>query len=121
MKKNIIVTLLLSLFSLSISAQYTKGDFFIQPRLGLNMSKFVGSGLLYSPKWKAGYEAGVEAEWFVSTHNSLSFSLAYRQIGCGFNYKEIDDMWYMKGINKLERLNTCFITSLPFGTIKESP
>lgn len=50
MKKNIIVTLLLSLFSLSISAQYTKGDFFIQPRLGFNMSKFVGSGLLYSPK-----------------------------------------------------------------------
>lgn len=109
MKKNIIVTLLVSLFSLSISAQYTKGDFFIQPKLGFNMSKFVGSGLLYSPKWKAGYEAGVEAEWFVSTHNSLSFGLAYRQIGCGFNYKEIHDMWYKKSTDKLERLNMNYI------------
>ena len=105
MKKNIIATLLLSFFSLSISAQYAKGDFFIQPILGFNMSKFVGSGLLYSPKWKAGYEAGVEAEWFVSTHNSLSFGLAYRQIGCGFNYKELHDMWYKKSTDKLERLN----------------
>ena len=55
MKKNIIIIFLLACLSTAMSAQEEKVNFYIQPKVGFNMSKFVGSGLVYKPKWKVGY------------------------------------------------------------------
>ena len=109
MKKNIIIIFLLACLSTAMSAQEEKGNIYIQPKVGFNMAKFVGSGLVYKPKWKVGYEVGAEAEWFVSNHNSLSFGLEYRQIGCTFDYKETASDYNFERTNELERLNMNYI------------
>ena len=109
MKKNIIIILLSACLSTAMSAQEEKGNFYIQPKVGFNMAKFVGSGLVYKPKWKVGYEVGAETEWFVSNHNSLSFGLEYRQIGCTFDYKETGSDYNFERTSELERLNMNYI------------
>ena len=109
MKKNIIIIFLLACLSTAMSAQEEKGNFYIQPKVGFNMAKFVGSGLVYKPKWKVGYEVGAETEWFVSNHNSLSFGLEYRQIGCTFDYKETGSDYNFERTSELERLNMHYI------------
>lgn len=50
MKKNIIIIFLLACLSTAMSAQEEKGNIYIQPKVGFNMAKFVGSGLVYKPK-----------------------------------------------------------------------
>lgn len=109
MRKNIIIILLSACLSTAMSAQEEKGNIYIQPKVGFNMAKFVGSGLVYKPKWKVGYEVGAEAEWFVSNHNSLSFGLEYRQIGCTFDYKETASDYNFERTSELERLNMNYI------------
>ena len=60
-------------------AQYEKGDFTIQPKVGLNVTSV--SNFPVDKKWKAGFVGGVEAEYHFNHLLGLSFGALYSQQG----------------------------------------
>ena len=67
----------LALSATSAFAQYSAGDFTIQPKVGLNCSSTTADGA----EFKAGFVGGVEAEYHVNNWFGLSVGALYSQEG----------------------------------------
>ena len=85
--KKLLVMAAMVLSSVGAFAQYSAGDFTIQPKVGLNCSSFTdGDGL----KYKAGFVGGVEAEYHVSPLIGISGGLLYSMQGTKVDSEEGD-------------------------------
>lgn len=76
MKKFFAVAALV-LSSMGAFAQYSAGDFTIQPKVGLNCTSLTGDG----SKFKAGFVGGVELEYHASPMLGISGGLLYSMQG----------------------------------------
>ena len=75
--KKLFVMAALVLSSVGAFAQYSAGDFTIQPKVGLNVSSTTGDGAEY----KAGFVGGAELEYHVSPLFGISGGLLYSMQG----------------------------------------
>ena len=75
--KKIIAMAALVLSSVGAFAQYSAGDFTLQPKVGLNCTSLTGDGFDY----KAGFVGGIEAEYHVSPLVGISGGLLYSMQG----------------------------------------
>ena len=71
--KKLLVMAAMVLSSVGAFAQYSAGDFTIQPKVGLNCTSITGDN---NAKYKAGFVGGVEAEYHIGRYQRWS-SLLY--------------------------------------------
>lgn len=109
MKKGIFTMLAMALCLVPAFSQEKKGTLIIEPKVGVNTSKFVGNAFAYSPKWKIGWHGGAAIEWFVADGQSLSFGLDYRQVGCKFDYKNTINTQAQHSTEELQRLTAHYL------------
>lgn len=83
--KKIIAMAALVLSSVGAFAQYSAGDFTLQPKVGLNCSSLTEDDADY----KAGFVGGLELEYHVSPLIGISGGLLYSMQGC--KAKDVDD------------------------------
>ena len=81
--KKLLVMAAMVLSSVGAFAQYEKGDFTIQPKVGLSAASTTSN----IAKFKAGFVGGVEGEYHASSLFGLSVGVLYSQEG----YKTDDD------------------------------
>jgi len=84
MKKFLIMAAMV-LFSAGAFAQYSVGDFTIQPKVGLNVSSLTED----DTEFKAGFVGGVELEYHISPVVGISGGLLYSMQGA--KVKDLDD------------------------------
>lgn len=75
--KKLLVMAAMVLSSVGAFAQYSAGDFTLQPKVGLNCTSLTGDGFDY----KAGFVGGIEAEYHVSPLVGISGGLLYSMQG----------------------------------------
>lgn len=109
MKKRFLAMLAVALCLTPALAQHEKGTLLIEPKVGINTSKFVGNAFNYSPKWKIGWHGGASLEWFVANGQSLSFGVDYREVGCKFDYKEVIDNQAQQSTEEAQHLSAKYI------------
>ena len=73
------------LSSVGAFAQYSAGDFTIQPKVGLNCTSITGDN---DAKYKAGFVGGVEAEYHISPLVGISGGLLYSMQGAKADAEE---------------------------------
>lgn len=83
--KKLLVMAAMVLSSVGAFAQYSAGDFTIQPKVGLNCTSLTEDDAEY----KAGFVGGVEAEYHISPLVGISGGLLYSMQGA--KIKDIDD------------------------------
>ena len=76
--KKLLVMAAMVLSSVGAFAQYSAGDFTIQPKVGLNCASITGDN---DAKYKAGFVGGVEAEYHISPLVGISGGLLYSMQG----------------------------------------
>ena len=81
MKKLVVMTAM-ALSSVGAFAQYSGGEFTIQPKIGLNVSNLSNYD---DSDYKAGLVAGIEAEYHINNWFALSGGLLYSQQGADSN------------------------------------
>lgn len=91
--KKLLVMAAMVLSSVGAFAQYEKGDFTIQPKVGLSAA----SSSADKAQFKAGFVGGVEAEYHFNSLVGLSFGANYSQEGVKFDKSDlglIDDLTF---------------------------
>lgn len=83
--KKLLVMAAMVLSSAGAFAQYSAGDFTIQPKVGLNCASLTEDDADY----KADFVGGIEAEYHISPLVGISGGLLYSMQGC--KAKDIDD------------------------------
>lgn len=83
--KKFLVMAAMVLSSVGAFAQYQKGDFTIQPKVGLSAA----SSSAEKAKFIAGFVGGVEAEYHFNKLVGLSFGANYSQEGCKFEKSDL--------------------------------
>lgn len=83
--KKIIAMAALVLSSVGAFAQYSAGDFTLQPKVGLNVSNLTDYSEDGDTDWKAGLAIGVEGEyhinnWWASAQDSCTLSKVPRAV-----------------------------------------
>lgn len=76
--KKLLVMAAMVLSSVGAFAQYSAGDFTIQPKVGLNCTSITGDN---NAKYIAGFVGGVEAEYHISPLVGISGGLLYSMQG----------------------------------------
>lgn len=76
--KKIIAMAALVLSSVGAFAQYSAGDFTLQPKVGLNCTSITGDN---DADYKAGFVGGLEAEYHVTPLVGISAGLLYSMQG----------------------------------------
>lgn len=79
--KKLLVMAAMVLSSVGAFAQYSAGDFTIQPKIGLNCSNLTDYSEDGDTDWKAGLAVGVEAEYHIKHWFGISAGLMYSQQG----------------------------------------
>ncbi len=79
--KKLFVMAAMVLSSVGAFAQYSAGDFTIQPKIGLNCSNLTDYSDDGDTDWKAGLAVGVEGEYHIKDWFGLSAGLMYSQQG----------------------------------------
>lgn len=95
MKKFFAVAALV-LSSVGAFAQYTAGDFTIQPKVGLNCSSITDNN---DADYKAGFVGGIEAEYHVSPLVGISAGLLYSMQGAKATEKNVEAKYNMDYVN----------------------
>ena len=91
--KKIIAMAVLVLSSVGAFAQYSAGDFTLQPKVGLNVSNLTDYSEDGDTDWKAGLAIGVEGEYHINNWLGISAGLLYSQQGTkGSDGVGIDDV-----------------------------
>ena len=75
--KKLLMIVAMMVATLSVSAQNEVGQFTLQPKAGINISKLTGDGMKYS----VGLVAGVEAEYGVAENFGVAAGLLYSMQG----------------------------------------
>ena len=83
--KKLLVMAAMVLSSVGAFAQYSAGDFTIQPKVGLNCASVTGDN---NAKYKAGFVGGVEAEYHISPLVGISGGLLYSMQGAKADAEE---------------------------------
>lgn len=83
--KKLLVMAAMVLSSVGAFAQYSAGDFTIQPKVGLNCASITGDN---DAKYKAGFVGGVEAEYHISPLVGISGGLLYSMQGAKADAEE---------------------------------
>ena len=83
--KKLLVMAAMVLSSVGAFAQYSAGDFTIQPTVGLNCTSITGDN---DAKYKAGFVGGVEAEYHISPLVGISGGLLYSMQGAKADAEE---------------------------------
>ena len=91
--KKLLVMAAMVLSSVGAFAQYEKGDFTIQPKVGLSAASTTGNGAQY----KAGFVGGVEGEYHASSLFGLSVGVLYSMEGA--KVKDSDEKYNLNYIN----------------------
>lgn len=99
MKKFLIMAAMV-LSSAGAFAQYSGGEFTIQPKIGLNVSNLSNYD---DSDYKAGLVAGVEAEYHINNWFAISGGLLYSQQGADYTNKS--NHFQSKFTTKLDYLN----------------
>lgn len=92
--KKLLVMAAMVLSSVGAFAQYSAGDFTIQPKVGLNCTSITGDN---NAKYKAGFVGGVEAEYHISPLVGISGGLLYSMQGA--KVKDTDAKMKMDYLN----------------------
>lgn len=92
--KKLLVMAAMVLSSVGAFAQYSAGDFTIQPKVGLNCTSITGDN---DAKYKAGFVGGVEAEYHISPLVGISGGLLYSMQGA--KVKDTDAKMKMDYLN----------------------
>lgn len=83
--KKLLVMAAMVLSSVGAFAQYSAGDFTIQPKVGLNCASITDTD---NGKYKAGFVGGVEAEYHVNSLVGISAGLLYSMQGAKADLKD---------------------------------
>lgn len=79
--KKLLVMAAMVLSSAGAFAQYSAGDFTIQPKVGLNCSNLTDYSEDGDTDWKAGLAVGIEGEYHILNWFGISAGLMYSQQG----------------------------------------
>lgn len=94
--KKLLVMAAMVLSSVGAFAQYSAGDFTIQPKVGLNCASITGDNDL---EYKAGFVGGVEAEYHISPLVGLSGGLLYSSQGYKVSEDHVSVSWSPSYLN----------------------
>lgn len=112
--KKIMMTLVLGIVALTASAQNTgrdAGSFTLQPKAGIGMGHISGSwdgGA--DAKWRTGFVAGVEGEYYINDWLSAAAGVNYAQQGWKFEGSNLDGSSFTH-TTKLDYINVPIVAN----------
>ncbi len=96
MKKIILSTLLITMFSLcTVNSQSDKGDFTLAPQIGINLATYYAGSSDVTFNNRNSFSAGIVSEYYFNNRWSLRSGLLYDPMGAKDGFDNVDKLNYL--------------------------